>query len=144
VAPKQQREFDFTFRYPPGEPVGEKTLYASLYFPDDGQTVEIPLSFRLGLADIDVWGTAVIEGDRLVLEHGLTNRTAEVLSFRGTAGVPGRERQYRPFTNVLPGQTQVVRYRVPDAASLVGRHVVLNLREMNDGRRNHNLELLVR
>ncbi len=62
---------------------------------------------------------------------------------RGTANVPGRERQYRPFANLRPGDTQTVVYRFPGAATLRGTTVRLAVRELNDGPRIHTLELVV-
>jgi hypothetical protein len=112
-------------------------------YSPDGIYFEIPLSVELGLTDLDVRGMAVVEGDNLVLRHTVTNRSSAVLNFRGSANVPGRQRQYRPFSGLFPGDTQTVEYRISGGANLVGSRVRLGLLELNDGPRRHNLELTV-
>ncbi|MBU0718296.1 MAG: hypothetical protein KJ749_08615, partial [Planctomycetes bacterium] len=75
--------------------------------------------------------------------HIVTNRSKGVLHFRGAAQVPGRERQYRPFSNLRPGDTQTVEYRFPNAEGLSGADIRVGLREIGDGPRAHTLELTV-
>ena len=72
-----------------------------------------------------------------------TNRSKKPLHFRGAASVPGSERQYRPFVNLQPGETQTVEYHFSNGAGLAGSTVRLALREVADGPRVHNLELTV-
>jgi hypothetical protein len=43
----------------------------------------------------------------------------------------------------MPGETQAVTYRIPDAAGFVGRNIRLGLYELGDGPRVHTLELTV-
>jgi len=95
------------------------------------------------MQNIEVRGKAVVEGGDLLLRHTLRNQSESVVSFRSIAGVPGRQRQYRPIPNLGPGQTQTIEYRFRDAENLIGRHINLTLRELNDGPRQHNLQLLV-
>ena len=130
-------------RIPPGETAGTKKLTARLQLSDPPYYLEMQRSVELGLAGIEIWGTAHVEGDSLVLRHTLTNNSSQTVSFRGAAGVPGRERQYRPYTDLKPGDTQTAVYRFMQGSELVGRRVRLSVRELNDGRRTHNLEFLV-
>ncbi len=143
IRPQRMEQFALHIRYPHSEPAGKKTIVAQVTLPDTSHYMEIPLTFELGLSDVEVRGMAVVEGEDLRLRHVVTNQSQEVLSFRGSAAVPGRERQYRPFVNLRPGDTQTVEYRISKGANLIGRKVRLVLREMNDGPRVHNLELLV-
>ena len=53
------------------------------------------------------------------------------------------ERLYRPVSDLRPGRTQAVEYRISNGAHLVGSKVRLGLLELNDGLRRHNLELIV-
>lgn len=141
--PHREKTFAIEAGFPHSEPAGVKQLTASLELLDTGYVLEIPLRIELGLPDIEARGHAVAVGNDLFIRHSITNTGDSTLSFRGSASVPGAERQYRPFTNVAPGQTQSVEYRFAGAANLVGRKVYLSLREMNDGPRIHTLELIV-
>jgi hypothetical protein len=130
-------------RYPHNEPAGKKQIIAEITLASDSRYFEVPLTVEIGLTDVEVWGLAFVEGDDLVLRHAVTNRSSEALSFRGSATAPGYERQYRPFLDLRPGHRQSVEYRFRGAVDLIGRSVRLGLREMNDGPRIHNLELIV-
>jgi len=143
LMPQRMEQFGIQVRFPHSEPAGKKQIIVRVTLTDTLHYLEIPLTFELGLSDVEVWGMAVMEGEDLYLRHVVTNRSEEVLSFRGSATVPGRERQYRPFVNLRPGDTQTVEYRISKGGNLIGRNVRLVLREMNDGPRVHNLELLV-
>jgi len=137
-------EVELTIRFPHTEPAGRKPLLLRLTVGPEGRVLEIPLFVEVGISDVEVAGTAVLEGDDLVLRHLVCNRSSQVLSFRGSAAVPGRERQYRPLSNLGPGETQAIDYRFAQASDLAGRRVRLMLRELNDGPRTHTLELPVR
>ena len=100
-------------------------------------------SISFDVSDLDVWGMAVVDGDDLILKHVVTNRSSSILDFRGSASVPGRERQYRPISNLLPGETQTVEYRFSRGPELIGRSARLVLREINDGPRIHTLETII-
>jgi hypothetical protein len=143
-APGKTESVEFTVRYPHTEPAGQKWFIVKLKLDSDGRYIEVPLSVELGLTDVEVWGMAVLDRNDLVLRHAVSNRSSEVLSFRGSARVPGRERQYRPFANLGPGETQTVEYRFNDGAALIGRRLRVMLQELNDGPRVHTLELVAR
>jgi len=130
-------------RYPHNEPAGEKTILANVSLLGESHYFEIPLPVNLGVTDLEVWGLAMVESDELVLRHVVTNRSTDILSFRGSANVPGRERQYRPISNLRPGDTHTVEYRFSRGTALIGRQARLALREVNDGPRIHNLELTI-
>ncbi len=130
-------------RYPHNEPAGRKELVARISLENDAYQLEVPLSVEIALSDLEVWGSAVVQEGHLILRQVVTNRSNQVLSFRGSATAPGRERQYRPISNLHPGDTQVVEYRVSSGTELIGRTVHLLLREVNDGPRVHNLQLVV-
>jgi len=143
LLPGRTERIELQIRYPHNEPAGQKTILAKMSLMSDSYYVEAPLTVEVGLADVEVFGMAVVEGDDLVLRHVVSNRSRGVLSFRGSTAVPGHERQYRPFANLNPGDTQSVEYRISGGAELVGRRVRLVLHELNDGPRVHNLELTV-
>jgi hypothetical protein len=136
------QEFSLEFRLPPGEPAGPKWVLAQIISAPGDYAVEVPLALDLGLTDVDAWGTAAREGDRLVVRHTVTNRSGRTLSFRASAAAPGRERQYRPIPSLRSGETQSLEYRFEDGADLAGKPVRLALRESNDGPRVHHLEVV--
>lgn len=142
---RQTLQRRLALRYPRREPAGRKIITARFDLSSAGRRyyLEVPLGLELRLADVDVAGVPVIDGDDLVLRHIVTNRSSTELSFRGSASVPGRARQYRPMTGLRPGDTQITEYRFGGGARLRGRTVQLMLQEMADGPRRHNLELIV-
>ena len=143
AVPQRIKELPLKIHYPHNEPAGTHSIIAKITLESPPYYLEVPLEIEHQLTDVAVWGTAVVERSDLVLRHVVTNNTDEVLSFRGAAVVPGHQRQYRPISGLLPGDSQTVRYRFPNGNSLIGRTVRLMLREVNDGPRSHNLELVV-
>jgi hypothetical protein len=141
--PNQPQRIPFEVRYAHNAPAGRKDFVARITLMQPPYYLEVPLSVDLGLSDVEVTGTAVVERGDLILRHVIHNHSSNVLSFRSTAAAPGRERQYRPITNLVPGDTQTVVYRFHNGTELIGRRVYLALRELNDGPRQHNLELVV-
>jgi hypothetical protein len=143
LLPSEARNFPIELRYPYSEAAGDKLIKARVEIQGaQSYVLEIPLKLELCLSDVDVWGYAVSEGDRLVVRHGLTNRSNTPLSFQSFAVFPGRSRQYRVINELLPGQSLTAEYRFDDASGAAGRSVRLGLREVN-GPRLHNLEVTV-
>lgn len=134
---------EIKIHYPHNEPAGRKTVLAKMALGGDRYYLEVPLTVEIGLTDLEISGLAVVEGTGLLLRHVVTNRSTQTLSFRGSAAIPGRARQYRPISNLRPGDTQVVEYRFAGATDLSGRGARLMLREVNDGPRIHNLEIII-
>jgi len=143
LVPRSRWSQALEVRYPHTEPAGRKQVVARITLSGEARYLEVPLNVEIGLSDVAVWGLAFVQGSDLILRHAVTNQSSEVLSFRGSATAPGYERQYRPFLDLRPGQTQNAEYRFRGAAELIARRVRLGLREMNDGPRIHNLELVV-
>jgi len=143
LLPFRAAQFPISVHFPSGEPAGSKVIRLSLKLVDEAFEFDVPLAIEIALADLDVSGTAVTQGDKLLLRHVVTNRSASPLNFRAAVAVPGRERQHRPFTDLRPGETQTVEYRFPAGRELIGRRVRLTLNETNDGPRTHVLELVV-
>jgi hypothetical protein len=143
LLPRRSGRQTVEVHYPHNEPAGQKRITAKIALEGVPYYLEVPLATELGLTDLAVWGLAAIEGRDLLLRHVITNRSSTVLSFRGAADVPGRQRQYRPIPNLGPGDTQTIEYRFRNADNLAGRAARLVLRELNDGPRIHNTELQI-
>jgi len=141
LGPGQTADIPIEIRYPNNEPAGRKDLVLKLEL--EGQYLEVPLWVEVGLAAVEVRGMAFVEGSHLLLRHVVTNRSEGPLSFRGSANVPGRERRYRPVTNLMPGRTQMLEYRFEGGSDLIGAKVHLGLRPLGDGTQTHNLEITV-
>lgn len=143
VAPQRIASYPIKIRYAHNQVASQSTLRVNTTFEGGSLFFSIPLQVTIGLEDLEVWGDAVVDKNELVVRHVVTNRSSKVLSFRGAAVVPGRERQYRPISNLQPGDTQFVEYRFSNGRNLIGRSIRLVLREMNDGPRIHNLSVTV-
>jgi hypothetical protein len=135
--------FPVELTYNHNEPAGIKIIEADAGISGaGGYRMRIPLRFELGLADVDVWGFATAEGNRVVVRHGVRNRSSGTLSFRAYAAAPGRDRQEKIIIGLEPGQTIEREYRFENADGLVGRSIRVSLREVS-GPRMHNLQLAV-
>ena len=133
--------FPVELRYRHNEPAGDKVLYADMQLSEPVEYhMRVPLYFELGIEGVDVWGFATVEGDRVVVRHGVRNRSDEVLSFRAYAAAPGRDRQYKVIIGLEPGESMVREYRFERADELLGRRIRISLGEVN-GPRMHNLQL---
>jgi hypothetical protein len=143
LQPGEVQDIRLDIRQPRNQPAGRNTVHAHIQLHSDPKyLLDIPLRFEIGLADVDVWGYAINEGDRVRVRHGVTNRSSERLSFRAFAMLEGAPRQYRRFDEILPGQTLSLEYLFGEASDATGKAIRLGLREVN-GRRRHNLETRV-
>lgn len=132
-----------TVQYPHSEPVGTKIFLAKIRLVDPAYDFEVPMRVELQTSDIEVKGQATIQRGSLLLRHTIRNNSNALANFRSIASVPGRQRQYRPVSALAPGETQTVEYRFREGNDLIGRRVSLTLRQLDDGPRQHNLEIVV-
>ena len=142
LLPQREEKLSMTIRAAHNAPAGHNVITAELTL-SDGTFMEVPLAVELGLSAAHVQGMAWLDGGDLMIRHEVTNRSTATLHFRGSALVPGRERQYRPINNLKAGETQRVEYKFRDCTDLIGSGIRLELRETNDGPRTHTLELRV-
>ena len=143
IPPGGEYSFPVELRYRHNEPAGDKVLSAHVQLSEPGgYHMRIPLYFELGIEGVDVWGFATVEGDRVVVRHGVRNRSDGVLSFRAYAAAPGRDRQHKVIIGLEPGESMVRQYHFERADELLGRTIRISLREVN-GPRMHNLQLAV-
>ncbi len=143
LSPDDSMQQAVKIRYANNEPAGIKLLKAVVDFDSQlNMHLEVPLTVELGLEDVDVQGFALLEENRVVLRHRITNRSDKSLNFRSSATVPGRSRQFRVITSLEPGQTTTAEYRFNNSEALAGRTVRLGLDQIN-GPRKHIIELIV-
>jgi len=125
------------------ESAGVKDVPLQIVLDNNNYFLEVPLQVEIVLADLQVRGAAIMEGETLIVDHYVRNRTDQTLNLRGSIAVPGKLRQYRPLTAIPPGGMRRVEYRFREARGLAGRRILLGIREMSDNPRVHNLELTV-
>ncbi len=130
-------------RFHRDESAGRKTInvHMNLMAERDHKLV-IPVALNLVNEDLDAWGYAIVEGDRLVVRHSVTNKSNETLNLRSSAIAPNQPRQYRNLLSFAPKQTATVEYHFREWETLKGRRIRLYLREVN-GTRIHNVEIHV-
>ncbi|MGB0714558.1 MAG: hypothetical protein ACPGXK_01690 [Phycisphaerae bacterium] len=143
MTPQRVERKEFEVQFPHNAIAQRATFRARLKLTRPQYYFDLPLRVSLGLADVAVAASSFYEGDDVILSHTVTNRSDEVLDLRSTAIVPGKERKYRPFTNLRPGETQTVEYRFRADSLRTGQRVRLAIRELNDGPRTHNIEVTV-
>lgn len=142
LPPGRELTREVSIRYGANESAGNKDLIARVKFDYPHRyNMDIPLSFSLGLDKIDVWGFAFMEGNRLIIRHGVSNRSDVPISFRSFALVPTRSKQYRVINGLKPGDSVTHEYLFQGANALSGKTLRLGLREIN-GPRIHNLEII--
>ncbi len=143
LAPGQTTAKRFQARIGRGETAGVKVVNAIVNVVTDREyTLNVPLPVTVGTGAIEAWGLAYIANDRLVVRHGVTNRSDDLLNLRAYAMAPGRARQSRMLGRFPAGRSSTLEYQFRNVGSLRGRTVRLQLREL-DGPRIHNLDVLV-
>ena len=100
------------------------------------------LQLKLDLADMDVWVDMILEGDTVILQHGITNRSDGEVTLRSFADAPGRKRRHLNIIGLHSNQTVVKSHRFDNAAQLSGEVIRIGLRQVN-GPRSHNLMVTV-
>lgn len=127
----------------PREPAGRKRIEAEVVI-DASRVYEFStyLPLELGLSDMDVWLEMVVEGQGVIVRHGVTNRSAEVVTFRSYADAPGRKRRSLNMVGLQPGQTIVKSHYFDHASELSGQVIRVRLQQVK-GPRSHNLTVTV-
>ncbi|MEK6677642.1 MAG: NEW3 domain-containing protein [Planctomycetota bacterium] len=143
LAPGQSTSFPIEIQYPPSESAGKKFITANVSIMGGAHQVSIPLTFEIGLHDVEITGQASLDQGGLVIRHRVTNNTAHPTSFRSTVQIPGRERQYRRIDQLAPKETHSVEYRFIDVGPLAGQTARLMLRPGSDDLRSHTIELRI-
>ncbi len=141
LMPGQSLSRPVVLTYDASESAGPTTVRALIH-ADCGSRYyfDVPVRLELGLADIDVWAVAMVDGANIVIRQVVTNRTDGELNLRGTAAVPGRPRQYQMISALKPGETRAVEYRFAANAAISGENARVGLIELG-GSRYHNKEV---
>ncbi len=127
----------------PREPAGRKQIETQVII-DAAKLYEfdVQLPLKLDLSDMDVWVDMVIEGETVVLRHGITNRSNEVVTFTSFADAPSRKRKNLNIIGLQPNQTVVKSHYFLRADELSGKVIRVGLKQVK-GPRSHNLTITV-
>ena len=111
---------------------------------DRRRTFEVHRSLEVGLGDVivDVYTKPLPDG-QLLIEQYVSNRTTplDIMNFRCTLSVGGHKSQTE-FVTKLGADKDRKEYKLPNAQSLLGHELWLNLEQIG-GRRNLNKRLII-
>lgn len=150
LSPGQTVEIPVTIQFPIYEVTEDKRLLANFDFStDQPYTVQLTTDVELGLPDIDMDASLLIEPDPhsarqdVVVTQLITYKGQDPQSFYVYANLPGFPRQERLIPQMMPGQSVVRKFRFPDAAAkLQSSNVRVGIRQANGpAMLNHILSL---
>lgn len=127
----------------PREPAGLKQISAAVTIEASRiHQFEVKLPLMLDLADMEVWADLRLEGGRLIIRHGVTNRSDDIVTFRSLVDAPRRRRQHLNIIGLAPGRSIIKQHVLGNAAELSGKVIRVGLKQLR-GRRTHDLTLEV-
>ncbi len=127
----------------PREPAGRKTVSAEVTLDAEQMyRFEVQLPLKLDLVDMEVWVDVALDASTLIIRHGVTNRSKDVVTLESFADAPGRKRQNLHIIGLQPRQTVIKSHYFRDAQSLSGKQVRVGLKQVK-GPRAHNLSVSV-
>lgn len=121
---------------PPGHPATQRELDVRISLHTPRPVVldfDVPLS--VGLPEIETEVSTRWEGERLVVEQVMVNKSGRVVSFDAVCDAPRRPRRQGLFLRVPPGERATWVYIFPDARELAGATLHLGLEEIDGERR---------
>jgi len=131
----QSCRLDASVSFPINEPSGTKLILADFEIDAERRyRARIPVWFELGLLGIEIDSFVQRVGSDVIVRQSVTNHTNQTVSFYGFLLASQREEIQRLIANLQPGQTITKEYELPDATPLIGRYMMLGLREVNGGR----------
>src|SRR5262249_28589760 len=101
---------------------------------EDAQ-LEFEEQLTVGLNDIEMISTPRWQGDTLIVEQTLRNKSDAVVSFSGFCAAPGRPRAEGVFAGVKPNAAVTQTYVFERAQELSGGRLHLGIQEVRGQRR---------
>jgi len=124
-----------TFTLPPRQIAQSYDLHVQLILHAPEST---ELYFReplaVGLRDIVLSATAYWDGDNLVVEQSLCNRSDRPVSFTAFCDAPGHARQENAFLGITPGELAMRTYLFPKSRDLEGTNLHMGVQEIGGAR----------
>jgi len=135
LAPGEKLHAPLQLTPPPRQAASDAvlTLELNLHQPEP-QVLVFRDTLTVGLRGVDVEARARWEGDDLIVEHALANRTEAPFSFTGVCDAPGRARVETVFLNLSPGAMETRAYVFRAARDLAGAALRVGVREIRGQR----------
>ena len=115
-----------------------------MFTSDRRRTFDVYRSLEVGLGDVivDVYTKSLPDG-QLLIEQYVYNRTQpmDIMNFRCTLSVSGHKSQTE-YVIKLGKEKNRKEYKIPNAQSLLGQELWLNLEQIG-GRRNLNKRMII-
>ncbi len=121
---------------PPGQPAAQRDLDVRLALQAPRPAVldfDVPLV--VGLSEIETEVVTRWEGEQLVVEQVVLNKSGREVSFDAVCDAPHRPRMQGLFLRLPPGERVTWVYVFPDARELAGGTLYLGLEEIGGKRR---------
>ncbi len=145
LGPGESLDRPLELHIPYNSDAGEHRIYAELELRTGGQSdsgdgtgvvrMRVPVTARVGLADVGLRTVARRESGDLVVQQDITNYGGDVINYTAFVLVPGRARQERLVMRLGPGQSTTKLYRFTGAGVVApGTAVRSGLRELEGTR----------
>lgn len=135
IAPGQEFSQQLKLEFPPQQIAESQPLSVELrIFEPRPAVLHFEETLQIGLSDIEVDVSAYWEGDDLVIEHAVRNRSPAPVSFKSHCDATGKARLDGLFRAVAPDATAMQSYVFPNARGLAGGYVRLSIQELGGKR----------
>ncbi len=144
--PGESFDRDLAIEFPYNSPAGSRTMQAEFTLQSDrASTFHMPLTLKLGLSDVGMQTLAVRDGADLIIQQIVQNYSDKPVDYSAFAIFPGKSRQERLVTNLLPGRSVIKKFRFENipAELPANTRARIGLKEI-DGPRILNDEIEVR
>ncbi len=132
LAPGELLERTLYFTIPPRQIASEQVLDVKVQLHEPKRvTLHFDATLQIELRDIAVKSHAWWDGDDLVVEHTLENRSMSSVSFTAFCQLPGRAQQEGAFLDVPPGAAESQWYVFDNAADARGGRLWTGIQEID-------------
>jgi hypothetical protein len=140
LAPGEVLEHPLAFSLPPRQVAAEHSFRIKLHVqaPEDA-VLEFEEQLTVGLNDIEMSAAPHWQGDSLVVEQTLRNKSDKPVSFSGFCAAPGRPRAEAVFAGVKANASVTQTYVFDNAREMAGGHLHLGIQEVRGQRRLNQL-----
>jgi hypothetical protein len=124
-----------TFTLPPWQIAQSYDLHVKLILHTPESTeLHFQQPLTVGLRDIALQASAHWEGNDLVVEQSLRNRSDQPVSFTAFCDAPARARQENAFLNIMPGELALQTYVFRKSRDLAGAKLHMGIQEIGGER----------
>jgi hypothetical protein len=110
--PGEEFDREIALEFPYNSPAGSRTIQAEFALQSDhATTFHMPLTVKLGLSDVGMQTMALRDGNDVVIQQIIQNYGDKPVDYSAFAIFPGKSRQERLVTNLLPGRSVIKKFR---------------------------------